>query len=105
MLLFRLLAGARLGEREALGLFAAGGAFFYVVSALAVSHKTFTLTLSRPVPSDFAESGQGFHRCGEVSRRSALRIGKLGAEGLQFALARLKSIRDRLLFPRNHDDE
>jgi hypothetical protein len=23
---------------------------------LAVSHKTFTLTLSRPVPSDFAES-------------------------------------------------
>ncbi len=53
---FRLLGSFLLGEGEALGLFAARGAFFYVVSALAVSHKTFTLTLSRPVPSDFGES-------------------------------------------------
>jgi len=55
VLLFRLLAGARLGEREALGLLAARGAFFYVISALAVSHKTFILTFSRPIPSDFAK--------------------------------------------------
>jgi len=41
-LLFRLFTGALLGEREALGLFATCGAFPYVVSALAVSHKTFT---------------------------------------------------------------
>jgi Uncharacterised protein family UPF0047 len=53
-LLCRLLRSFRLGEREPLGLFAARGAFSYVVSALAVSHRTFTLTLSRPVPSDFA---------------------------------------------------
>lgn len=56
MLLLRLLAGTLLGEREALGLFAARGAFLYVVSALAISHKTFTLTLSRAVPSHFGES-------------------------------------------------
>jgi hypothetical protein len=62
MLLFRLLTGVRLGERETLRLFAARGAFLYVVSALAVSHKTFTLTLSRAVPSDFGESREGRFR-------------------------------------------
>src|SRR5450432_239754 len=55
-LLFRLLRRLRLGEREALGLFAARGAFSYIVSALAVSHKSFTFAPSRTVPSDFTES-------------------------------------------------
>ena len=45
---------SRFGSRQALGLFAACGAFLYVVSAFAISHKTLTLTVSRPVPSDFA---------------------------------------------------
>ena len=58
-LLFRLFAGACLGEREALRFLATRGAFLYVVPAFAVSHKTFTLTLPRPVPSDFAESREG----------------------------------------------
>jgi hypothetical protein len=39
---------------EALGFFAACLAFLNVVSALAVSHKASTLTLSAPVPSCFA---------------------------------------------------
>ena len=61
-LLFRFLAGVRLGGCEALGLFAARGAFSYIISALAVSHKTITLTLSRRVPSDFANSRESLAR-------------------------------------------
>ena len=53
-LLFCLLRTSRFRGCEAFGLFAARGAFSYVISALAVSHKTITLTLSRRVPSDFA---------------------------------------------------
>jgi hypothetical protein len=56
VLLFRFLASALLGEREAFGLLAARGAFFYVVSALAVSHRTFTLTLSRPISKRFRQN-------------------------------------------------
>jgi hypothetical protein len=52
-LLFRLLRSAFFRESETLGFFAAGGAFLYVVSSLAISHEAITLAVSRLVPSDF----------------------------------------------------
>jgi hypothetical protein len=53
--LFRGLLFA-LGQSESLRLFAARRAFSHVISALAVSHNSSTLTLSPPLPSCFAAS-------------------------------------------------
>jgi hypothetical protein len=52
-LLSRLLRSAFFSESETLGFFAAGGAFLYVVSSLAISHEAMTLAVSQLVPSDF----------------------------------------------------
>jgi hypothetical protein len=63
--LFRFLLAAFLGEREALGLFAAGCAFPDVVSALTVSHKTAPSLFHSRVPSCFR-----LDACGSVSSQS-----------------------------------
>mgnify|MGYP003693864917 CR=1 FL=1 len=53
---FRLRRSFLLGEREALGLFMACGAFFTLSLPWLFPIRPSHLTLSRPVPSDFAES-------------------------------------------------
>jgi hypothetical protein len=54
-LLSTFLRRCLLGGREALGLFATRCAFPYIISALAISHKTSNLTFLQPIPNDFAE--------------------------------------------------